>query len=446
MPTSDSPGSTPSSEPTGPEATRRDESAASGPTVPNAEAQSGPDIAGDGAAGDGTQPNGGAEGVTTSGTGSHERQRWYQRLLGGPERSNPRLGPATEASTGQVRLRPVAFGFSMGLGLAFVVLLWILLASLDQLLMWIALALFIALGLDPVVRFFERRGWPRIGGVLVVLGGFVAVAGTVLALLIPQLVTQITQLVNHAPEIIDSVVANSTVQSIDEHLGILDELETRVDDALNSPDVLGGIFNGVVTAGTVVGQVAFGALIVFVLAMYILVSLPGLKTFAYSIVPASRRARTSQLTEQITAGVGNYVIGQATVAICNAVFAFILMSIVGVPYRALLSIGVAMLAFVPLVGGVCAGILVLLVALFDPGWQAALTYAIFYFSYLQVEAYLISPKIMSRAVKVPGAVAVIAVVAGGSLLGILGALMAIPVAAAVLLLVKEIWVKRQDAR
>lgn len=344
------------------------------------------------------------------------------------------------------RLKPVAFGFCVGLGLAFVVLLWILLASLDQLLMWIALALFIALGLDPVVRFFERRGWPRIGGVLVVLLGFVTVAATVLAILIPQLITQITELVNHAPEIIDSVVAAPVVQSIDSHLGVLDEVERGVDKFLDNPDTLGGVFNGVVTAGTVVGQIAFGALIVFVLALYILVSLPALKKFSYSMVPASRRERTSHLAEQITAGVGNYVMGQATVAVCNALFAFILMSIVGVPYKALLSIGVAMLAFIPLVGGVCAGILVLLVTIFDPGWQAAVIYAIFYFTYLQVEAYLISPKIMSRAVKVPGAVAVIAVVAGGSLLGVLGALMAIPVAAAVLLLVKEIWVKRQDSR
>jgi predicted PurR-regulated permease PerM len=346
----------------------------------------------------------------------------------------------------EARFRPVAFGFCIGLGLAFVVMLWVLLASLDQLLMWIALALFIALGLDPVVRFFERRGWPRLGGVMVVLGGFVAIAGTILGILIPQLITQITELVNHAPDILTSVANNPTVQSLDSHLHVLDEVKSRVDDFLQDPDTLGGVFNGVVTAGAIVGQIGFGALIVFVLALYILASLPGLKKFSYSLVPASKRERTSHLAEQITAGVGNYVIGQATVAICNAVFAFIVMSIVGVPYRALLSIGVAMLAFIPLVGGVCAGVLVLVVAIFDPGWQQAVVYAICYFAYLQVEAYVISPRIMKRAVKVPGAVAVISVVAGGSLLGVLGALMAIPVAAAVLLLINEIWVKRQDVR
>lgn len=370
---------------------------------------------------------------------------WYRRLL---ESSVPPAAPEGDLPEGErpvPRLRPVRLGFCIGLGLAFVVLLWIFLATLEQLLLWIAVALFIALGLDPVVRFFERRGWPRLGGVLVVLATFVVVAGSVLAVLIPQLVTQITQLVNHTPDILDGVASNPTVKQLDSHFGVIDEARDWIDDFLSDSDALGGVFNGVVTAGTVVGQVAFGTLIIFVLALYILVSLPGLKRFCFSLVPASRRRRTEELTEQITSGVGNYVIGQVTVAVCNAVFAFVLMWIIGVPYPSLLAIGVAVLAFIPLVGGVCAGILVLAVAIFDPGWQQAVVYAIFYFSYLQVEAYLISPRIMQRAVKVPGAIAVISVIAGGTLLGIAGALMAIPVAAAVLLLVKEIWVKRQDS-
>jgi predicted PurR-regulated permease PerM len=119
------------------------------------------------------------------------------------------------------------------------------------------------------------------------------------------------------------------------------------------------------------------------------------------------------------------------------------MTIVGVPYSLLLALLVAMLAFVPLVGAVIAGILVSLVAL-TVGWETAVVYAIFYFGYLQFEAYFISPRVMQRAVAVPGAVAVIAVIAGGSLMGVIGALMAIPLAASAMLLIREVFMARQD--
>jgi predicted PurR-regulated permease PerM len=119
------------------------------------------------------------------------------------------------------------------------------------------------------------------------------------------------------------------------------------------------------------------------------------------------------------------------------------MSIVGVPFALLLAFVVALLAFIPLVGGMIAGIVVLLVSL-SVGWQTAAVYGISYFAYLQFEAYFISPRVMQKAVAVPGAVAVISVIAGGSVLGVLGALIAIPTAAAILLLVKEIYIVRQD--
>jgi predicted PurR-regulated permease PerM len=137
------------------------------------------------------------------------------------------------------------------------------------------------------------------------------------------------------------------------------------------------------------------------------------------------------------------VIGQACVALINAAVAFTAMTIAQVPFTALLTFVVALLAFIPLVGGMLAGILVSLIAL-TVGWQAAVLFAVMYFAYLQIEAYFVSPRIMQRAVAVPGAVAVIAVIAGGSLMGVLGALMAIPAAAAVMLLLREVFIARQD--
>lgn len=397
-----------------------------------------------------TEKGAGHQGAGHQGAGRRAtsgRSAWQERF----QRFFRRTGAAEEnpvhaEDDESVGVNPVRAGFGLAVGAIIAVGLWTLLTNLTQLLLWIAVALFIALGLDPIVRFFERRNWPRVAGVGIVVLLLLALAGAFLGTLIPALITQITQLVQRTPDIITAVTTNPTVRDWDAQFHLVDQAQKQLNKFLQDSSAVGGVFNGVINVGSVVAQFATGLLIILVLALYFLISLPSMKRYLYSLVPRSRRRRTRELTEQITASVGNYVIGQATVAAANAVYAYIIMNIVHTPYAALLALCVAVLAFIPLVGGVLAGVLVILVTLFSGGWQAALVYAICYFAYLQLEAYLISPRIMARAVKVPGAVAVIAVVAGGSLLGVVGALMAIPVAAALLLLVREIWVRRQDVR
>ena len=153
--------------------------------------------------------------------------------------------------------------------------------------------------------------------------------------------------------------------------------------------------------------------------------------------------RVKYITDKITESVGNYVMGQALVAVLNAFVAFFIMLFVGFSFPQLMALVVMILAFIPLVGGVIALILTSLILL-TQGWSLALWFAVAYFLYLQVEAYLISPRIMARAVSVPAGVAIISVAAGGALWGVLGALIAIPVAASMLILVREVFIPRQD--
>ncbi|RII42739.1 AI-2E family transporter [Galactobacter valiniphilus] len=390
----------------------------------------------------------GAAGAGTLGPWAATRApKWLSRLFHQQHEGEEEEDPEVPDSVKELfTIRPVRLGFGLAIGVALALMLWLALASLSQLLMWIAVALFIALGLDPIVRFFERRNWPRPAGVAIVVVLLLGAIGAFLGTLIPALIAQITTLVRNAPAIVDSLTNNPTIQAWDTQFHLVEQAQQQLEKILKDSSAVGGVFTGVIGAGNLVGQFAFGALIVLVLAIYFLVSLPAMKRFAYSLAPRSKRRRARELGEEITRSVGNYVMGQATVAVCNAIIAFILMTIFKVPYPALLALCVAVLAFIPLVGGVFAGLLVIVVALFSGGWQVALFYAICYFAYLQVEAYFVSPKIMARAVKVPGAVAVIAVIAGGTLLGVAGALMAIPIAASVMLLVREVWIKRQDAR
>jgi predicted PurR-regulated permease PerM len=352
-----------------------------------------------------------------------------------PQFGNP--GPRMSAQ------HPLYLGFMGTVGVGLALLLYWIGSNNTQLLLWIVAALFIALGLDPVVRWLEGRRIPRPAGILVAVTVLVTAVTGFFATLIPTIVEQVTEIVQQAPVWIRDFIDSEFFRSLDDQFGVRDRISEELNKFVNDPAAMSGIFGGVLGFGSTLANGLFGTLIVLVLSLYFLAALPAMKKWGYRLAPRSRRARVEALSEEITRSVGNYVIGQACVALLNATFAFIVMTILGIPFAVLLAFVVALLAFIPLVGGLIAAVVVLLVSLTE-GWQTAAVYAICYFAYLQFEAYFISPRIMQKAVAVPGAVAVISVIAGGSLLGVLGALIAIPTAAAILLLVKEIYIVRQD--
>ncbi|MFB9163220.1 AI-2E family transporter [Arthrobacter psychrochitiniphilus] len=347
------------------------------------------------------------------------------------------------SSGGSLVRHPIYFGFMGTVGVGIALFLSSILANTQSLLLWIVTALFIALGLDPVVRWLEQRKVPRPLGIVVVLLALLSVVALFFATLIPTIVEQTTQLINKAPVWIKDFLNSDFFKQLDVQYHVLDTINEQVAKFFQDAQAVGGIFGGVLGVGTTIANALFGTLIVLVLSLYFLASLPAIKKWGYRLAPRSQRSRVEELSEEITRGVGNYVIGQVCVAVLNATFAFIVMSILGIPFSVLLAFVVALLAFIPLVGGMIAAIVVIAVSL-TAGWQTAIIYAICYFAYLQFEAYFISPRIMQKAVAVPGAVAVISVIAGGTLLGVLGALIAIPTAAAVMLLVREVFIARQD--
>ncbi len=353
-------------------------------------------------------------------------------------------GTAPETLNGS-RAHPVAFGFLFTVGVGLALLGFFLLTNVGSLVIWIAIALFIALGLDPVVRFFVGRGLSRTAGVLITMALLLGVAGGFIGIIIPTIVTQTAQFIERAPSIVDEFLKSEFFVSLDQQYHVSDRISQEIGKFFSDTGAVGGIFGGVLGVGSVVAQGLFGVFIVLVLAIYFLASLPSLMAFGYRLAPRSKRANIEKLGNTITRSVGNYVMGQAFVAVVNATVALILMSILQVPFAALLTLLVAILAFIPLIGAAIAGILVSLISL-TLGWQSAVIYAICYFGYLQVEAYFVSPKVMQKAVSVPGAVAVISVIAGGTLMGVAGALMAIPTAAAAMLILREVFIARQDHR
>ena len=135
--------------------------------------------------------------------------------------------------------------------------------------------------------------------------------------------------------------------------------------------------------------------------------------------------------------------GQLSVATINGICSYVMMKVVGIPYAAVLAVTVGVLGLIPMVGATLGALLVVVVALFVSG-TAAVIVTVYYVLYQQLENYVISPRVMQRTVAVPGAITVIAALAGAALLGVLGALMAIPVAAGLLLVYQQVLVPRQE--
>ena len=191
-----------------------------------------------------------------------------------------------------------------------------------------------------------------------------------------------------------------------------------------------------------------GAFIVLILTIYFTASTPNLKRAVYQLVPASKRERFVDLGEQITDSVGYYVMGQVSLGVINGILSFIFLTIIGAPFPAVLAVIAFFFSLIPLVGTLTGSTIIVLTCLI-PGLGSpttALIAAIYYLIYMQIEAYVLSPRIMNRAVSVPGAIVVIAALAGGALLGLLGALIAIPVAASILIIYRQVVIPRQNER
>ena len=343
--------------------------------------------------------------------------------------------------------------FLLGLFGAFGVLVAIMigndLAKLSTIITYVGAALFLALGLDPAVSWLERHRFPRWSAILTVLAGVLGVFAGLAFAVIPVIADQVNNLLANVPNFIATVSKSSwisnTQESLPSWINLNDELDNLGTWLKDNVATIGG---GVLSVGIGIASGTAGFFIVLILTLYFVASLSSMKRGLYRLVPASKRARFSDIAEQITASVGRYVVGQATIALCNGVASFIFLSIMAATNRAQYPALFAFIAFVfalvPLVGTLAGSVLITLSTLLLVGPEGALWVGIFYLLYMQIEAYVINPRVMSRAVKVPGALVVIAALSGGALLGILGALIAIPVAAAILLIIDQVIVPRQN--
>ncbi|KJL48295.1 pheromone autoinducer 2 transporter [Microbacterium hydrocarbonoxydans] len=357
------------------------------------------------------------------------------------------IEPMTPSRSFWTRIdKPFAFGFLVTLGGLAAIVLGLAVTSLSTVLIYIALALFAALGLDPAVRFLERRGLSRAVSVVVVILGLIAVVGLILWMVLPIVIDQVASFVRSVPGMIQDFTRTDVYATLEKQFG--DQFEDLVADIqkfLTDPGNIAAIGGGALKIGAGIASGVSGVIVVLVLTLYFVATLPGIKTGLLRLAPARDRARAGEITEQITDSVGGYVMGMVVLAFFNALLAFLLYLFLGLPFPPLMATVAFCITLIPLVGSVMFWIIGTGLALFTNP-VAALVFGIVYLVYMQVEAYVITPRVMNRAISIPGSLVVIGALAGGTLLGLLGALVAVPVAASILIIINQVWVPRQDAR
>lgn len=342
--------------------------------------------------------------------------------------------------------RPVLSGFSVAVGVLLAIALAATIAGISTVLISIFLGMFLALGLDPAVRALERRGTTRAAGVAIVAVIFLGVVAVILVVLIPATVRQITAAIEAAPETIEAMEASAWYRTLEANLGV--DLSAAVTEGLRSLTTLSSflaISGGVLKAGFgVIGAVSSFVLVV-VLTLYFVASLTSIKEAVANLVPQYRRARFTALLEEITQSVGGVVAGGVTLSAINALVVLVIQLAVGSSIPAVMAIVAFFITLVPMIGSLVF-LLIGGVATLFVSPIAALVFVVAYLVYIQIEAYVVTPRIMGRAASVPGVLVIIGAMIGATLLGLLGALVAIPLTASILIVIRKVWIPRQNSR
>jgi predicted PurR-regulated permease PerM len=360
-------------------------------------------------------------------------------LLHDPERDPDDLGEPGRPLNSR---SPFMWGLFGGLGALVALWIGLMVVRISGVLVLVVVALFLAVGLNPAVEFLIRRGLRRPWAVLCVISGVILVFAGFLTILVPIISHQVTEIGDNLPGWFDKLQRNHEIRKFDEKY----DITSKVEDYVKSGAWAQKAFGGAVGVGLAILGALLNAFVVVVLTLYFLASLPTMKQAAYSLAPATRRERVSLLGDRILRSIGGYVSGAFVVATCAGLSTLVFLFIVGLgSYAVALAMVVALLDVIPMIGATIGAVIVCAIA-FATDIRTGVIAVIFYIAYQQVENYVIYPKVMSRSVEIPGALTVVAALVGGTLLGVVGALLAIPTAASLLLLVREVFLPRQEAR
>lgn len=341
------------------------------------------------------------------------------------------------------RSHPFYFGFVATLGGLSAIILMRALGSVSQVFVLILVALFLATGLNPAVEAVRSRGVSRVNAVAIIFVGVIAFVIFFAWVVVPPVVSQGSQLINNLPSLLQDLKANATINRLNEQFALIDTLQAKVKEFTANGTLLISTFGGVIGVGKSVISGTFSALTILVLTLYFITSLPQMINLGVRLAPASRRDRVARLTNAIVGRVGSFVGAQIVIAFMGATFVLILGAIIGLPSPVAIAMVVLVCALVPLIGHFLGCGIVTIIALTVSIPVGVISF-VAYVVYVQIENYLVTPRIMKKTLEVPGAVTIVSALIGSSLLGLIGGLLAVPVAAAIILILDEVVYPRAD--
>jgi predicted PurR-regulated permease PerM len=302
---------------------------------------------------------------------------------------------------------------------------------------WLLIAGFLAVALSPPVNFLAQR-MRRGLAITVVYLGLLAVPLLLIALIVPPLITEANRFAdnvpNYAQDVTDFVQDNRRLRELNQDYDITGQLEK---EAAKLPDRLGGAAGTLRDVGFGIVNSAFALITILVLTAFLLSQGRRWVDSVIDMRPPEQRDRLRRARDNMARAVGGYVAGALTIALIAGIATYVVLLILGVPFRAPLAVVAGLFSLIPLVGATIAAVLIGIVTLFEDFPTATIIWAVWAIVYQQFENHVIQPQIQKRTVKVQPFITIVAVLFGATLLGVLGALVAIPVAASIQILLRE---------
>jgi predicted PurR-regulated permease PerM len=304
---------------------------------------------------------------------------------------------------------------------------------------WLLIATFLTVALSPLVNALARnmrRGF----AITIVYLGLLAVPALLIALIVPPLITEANDFAENVPQyardVTDFVQENERLRELNRDYDITSKLE---EEAGKIPERLGGAAGTLRDVGLGIVNSAFALITILVLTAFLLSSGRGWVDRVIDTRPPEQRERLRRSADHMARAVGGYVAGALTIALIAGIATYVVLTILSVPFAAPLAVIAGLFSLIPLVGATIAAVLIGLVTLFENFPTATIIWAIWAIVYQQIENHVIQPQIQKRTVHVHPFITIVAVLFGATLLGVLGALVAIPVAASIQILLRE-WV------
>ncbi|MDQ4040966.1 MAG: AI-2E family transporter [Actinomycetota bacterium] len=325
--------------------------------------------------------------------------------------------------------------------LAIVAALYVLYRLRDTVIL-VGLAVFVAVALAPGVAFVQRRGVPRALAILLV---YVSLLGGAFALglvLVPPIVEGVETAVADVPRWAQDIRDSETLRDYDERYHLTDHIKDQSDKLPGALDNAAGELE-TVTVGLF--RRLFELVTVLVIAFFLLLDGPRWVGAAFRRLPADHERRARAVADEMAGAVGGYVVGSIGIAAAAGLFSFLMMKLLGLPFAVPLAVLMAFTALIPLIGSAIGAAPIALVAALDSFPTAVAIWLVAFVVYQQIESHVLGPYIYKRTLRLHPVLAIVAVLAGASLMGILGALLAIPIAAMVQILIRE-YVNLEPAR